>query len=145
MTEVTIYTDGACKGNPGPGGWAAILECRGVEKVLSGGDPACTNNKIELTAAVTALEALTKPCIVTVYSDSKYIVDAINQRWLFNWLKRGWRNSLNEPTPNRELWVRVLEQLKRHRVTFHRVKGHAGNPKNERCDQIAVAEIQKYL
>ena len=145
MTEVTIYTDGACKGNPGPGGWAAILECRGVEKVLSGGDPACTNNKMELTAVVTALEALTKPCIVTVYSDSKYIVDAINQRWLFNWPKRGWRNSLNEPTPNRELWVRMLEQLKRHRVTFHWVKGHAGNPKNVRCDQIAVAEIQKYL
>jgi ribonuclease HI len=145
VTEVTIYTDGACKGNHGPGGWAAILECRGVEKVLSGGDPACTYNKMELTAVVTALEALTKPCIVTVYSDSKYIVDAINRRWLFNWPKRGWRNSLNEPTPNRELWERMLEQLKRHRVTFHWVKGHAGNPKNGRCDQIAVAEIQKYL
>lgn len=143
MNVVTIYTDGACKGNPGPGGWAAILECRGVEKVLSGGDPACTNNKMELTAVVTALEALTKPCIVKVYSDSKYIVDAVNKRWLFNWPKRGWRNSLNEPTPNRELWERMLEQLKRHRVTFHWVKGHAGNPKNERCDQIAVAEIQK--
>lgn len=144
MPNVTLHTDGACKGNPGPGGWAAILECNGHEKVLSGGEPLCTNNRMELMAVVKGLEALTKPCTVLVVSDSKYIVDSVNKRWLFNWPKRGWRNSLNEPTPNRELWERLLMQFRIHKVTFQWVKGHANNAKNERCDQLAVAESLKY-
>jgi len=144
VQDVIIYTDGACKGNPGPGGWAAILECKGTEKELSGGEPQCTNNRMELMAVLKGLEALTKPCNVTIISDSKYVVDSVNKRWLFNWPKRGWRNSLNEPTPNRELWERLLVLLQHHKVTFQWVKGHANNPKNERCDELAVAESLKF-
>jgi len=144
MTYVEIYTDGACKGNPGPGGWAAILECRGVEKVLSGGEPLCTNNRMELMAVIKGLEALNRPCRVKIISDSKYVVDSVTKGWLFNWPNRGWRNSLNEPTPNKELWQRLLLLLERHQVEFVWVKGHANNPKNERCDALAVAESLKY-
>ena len=145
MSEVVIYTDGACSGNPGPGGWAAILECKGTEKVLSGGEASSTNNRMELTAVIESLETLTRPCNVQVFSDSKYVVDAINQKWLPNWVRRGWRNSTNQPTPNKELWQRLLVQLERHQVKFNWVKGHAGHPQNERCDKIAVVECQKYL
>ena len=143
MKTVTIYTDGACSGNPGPGGWGAILRFRGLEKELSGGERETTNNRMELTAAIRGLEALKEPCRVALYTDSQYIANAINQHWLVNWKKRGWKKADKSPVLNRELWEALDAQLSRHDVTFHWVKGHADNAYNNRCDTLAVGQTRK--
>ena len=139
MKTVTIYTDGACSGNPGPGGWGAILEWNGIEKELSGGEDKTTNNRMELMAAIVALEALNRPCQVDLYSDSKYLVDAFNQHWIDSWLKKNWKRGKNEDVKNVDLWKRLLKAKEQHQVSFHWVKGHADNPLNERCDQLATS------
>lgn len=144
MTEVTIYTDGACSGNPGPGGWAAILKYGEAEKVLSGGERETTNNRMELTGVIRGLEALKRPCRVLIYSDSKYVVDAITQGWVYAWKKKGWMRKGNEPAKNPELWERLLELLRIHEVSFSWVKGHAENEMNARCDALAVQESRKF-
>ena len=144
MKEVELYTDGSCSGNPGPGGWGAILRFRGLEKELSGGERETTNNRMELTAAIRGLGALKEPCRVALYTDSQYIANAINQHWLVNWKKRGWKKADKSPVLNRELWEALDAQLSRHDVTFHWVKGHADNAYNNRCDQIAVREREKF-
>ena len=144
MKTVTIYTDGACSGNPGPGGWGAILEWQGHEKELSGGEAQTTNNRMELTAVLTALSLLKEPCTVELYSDSKYVVDAIDKGWLYGWQKKGWIKADKKPVLNVDLWQRLLPELKRHDVHLHWVKGHAENEKNNRCDQLAVAESKKF-
>ena len=143
MKEVELYTDGSCSGNPGPGGWGAILRFRGLEKELSGGERETTNNRMELTAAIRGLEALKEPCRVALYTDSQYIANAINQHWLVNWKKRGWKKADKSPVLNRELWETLDAQLSRHDVTFHWVKGHADNAYNNRCDALAVAQTRK--
>ena len=139
MTQVQIYTDGACRGNPGPGGWGAVLVCGTHERELSGGEPSTTNNRMELTAAIRALEALNRPCTVTLTSDSKYLCDAINLGWARGWRARGWRKADKSPALNADLWETLLELLERHEVTLVWVKGHAGHPYNERCDALATA------
>ena len=144
MKRVELYTDGSCSGNPGPGGWGAILIYQGLEKELSGGAPATTNNRMELTGAIRGLAALKEPCQVELYTDSQYIASAINQHWLENWKKRGWKKADRSPVLNQELWQQLDEQLSRHQVTFHWVKGHADNAYNNRCDALAVAQTQKY-
>ena len=143
MKQVTIYTDGACSGNPGPGGWGAILSFQGVEKELSGGAPETTNNRMELTAVITALEALKEPCVVELYSDSKYVIDALEKGWVWDWKKRGWIKSDKKPALNVDLWERLLPLTQRHELHYHWVKGHAVNPYNNRCDELAVSEWQK--
>ncbi|PKR59903.1 MULTISPECIES: ribonuclease HI [Thalassospira] len=140
--HVEIYTDGACSGNPGPGGWGAILRFKGVEKELSGGDPETTNNRMEMMAAISALEALKRPCIINVYTDSSYVRDGIT-KWIFGWQKRGWKTADKKPVKNVELWQRMLEALKPHQVEWHWVKGHAGHPENERCDELARLAVPR--
>ena len=139
MKTVTLYTDGACSGNPGPGGWGAILEFNGHEKELSGGENNTTNNRMELTAVIEALNCLKEPCKVTLTTDSKYVSDGINQDWAESWQKNGWRKADKKPALNPDLWEKLLHLLKVHDVTIIWVKGHAGHPENERCDQLAVA------
>ncbi len=139
MKTVTIYTDGACSGNPGPGGWGAILEYRGREKELSGAEAETTNNRMELTAVIRALEQLKEPCRVELWSDSKYVTDALTLGWAKGWQAKGWRKPDKKPALNPDLWQRLLELCELHSVTCHWVKGHADNPKNNRCDQLAVA------
>ena len=141
---VIIHTDGGCRPNPGPGGWGAILEWQGHEKELSGGEAQTTNNRMELTAVLTALSLLKEPCIVELYSDSKYVVDAIDKGWLYGWQKKGWIKADKKPVLKVDLWQRLLPELKRHDVHLHWVKGHAENEKNNRCDQLAVAESKKF-
>ncbi len=141
---VELYTDGACSGNPGPGGWAAILRYRGREKVLSGGEAHTTNNRMELTAVITGLSALKEPCAVTLYSDSKYIIDAIQKGWAKKWRANGWMRNAKDPALNPDLWEKLLDLLEKHEVTFVWVKGHAGHPENERCDQLAVAQSKAH-
>ena len=135
---VSIYTDGACSGNPGPGGYGAILVYGKTELVLSGGEPLTTNNRMELTAAIVGLEALKYPCNVRLVSDSRYLVDAIEKDWLRQWKARGWRKSDGKPVLNPDLWQRLDRQLATHAVTFEWIKGHAGHPYNERCDALAT-------
>lgn len=142
--HVEIFTDGACSGNPGPGGYGTILRYGSYEKELSGGEAETTNNRMELTAAIVGLEALNTPCRVTLYSDSKYLVDAIQQGWAEKWRQNGWMRTKKDPALNPDLWERLLDLLKVHEVTFVWVKGHAGHPENERCDALAVAEVQKH-
>lgn len=144
MQIVTIYTDGSCSGNPGPGGWGAILEYNGVEKELSGGEHTTTNNRMELTAVIEALRCLKRPCQVELYSDSKYVIDALSKGWVWGWKKRGWIKSDKKPALNVDLWEQLLPLITTHTVNYHWVKGHAENPKNNRCDQLAVAQSQKY-
>ena len=144
MKTITIYTDGACSGNPGPGGWGAILEWQGHQKELSGGEAQTTNNRMELTAVLTALAILKEPCVVELYSDSKYVVDAIEKGWLYGWQKKGWSTADKKPVLNVDLWQQLLPLLARHDVRLHWVKGHAENEKNNRCDQLAVAESKKF-
>lgn len=141
--SVELFTDGACSGNPGPGGWGAILRYKGAEKELSGGEESTTNNRMELTAAIEGLAALKEPCRVTLYSDSKYLVDAVTKGWAVGWRSRGWRRADKQPALNVDLWQRLLDLLELHEVTFVWVKGHAGHPENERCDRLAVAEYEK--
>ena len=144
MKEVSIYTDGACSGNPGPGGWAAILCYKGQEKVLCGGEKETTNNRMELTAALKALEVLKEPCRVTLKSDSRYLVDAVTRGWAKGWRAKGWMRNAKEPAKNPELWEALLQQLERHQVEFIWIKGHAEDPYNDRCDRLAVAESRKF-
>ena len=141
---VTIYTDGACSGNPGPGGWAAILRYGEHEKELSGGEAQTTNNRMELTAVLRALEALKEPCTVELYTDSKYIADAILKGWVFSWKKNGWRKADKKPALNVDLWEQLLALMERHTLQIHWVKGHADNPYNNRCDELAVEQSQIY-
>lgn len=144
QTEVELFTDGACSGNPGPGGWGAILRCGTREKELSGGSAQTTNNKMELTAAIEGLKALKYPCRVTLCTDSKYVADGITKGWAASWRARGWKKSDGKPALNPELWEALLELCHVHDVKIVWVKGHAGHPENERCDALAVAETQKY-
>ena len=141
--SVTIYTDGACSGNPGPGGWAAVLIANGREKELSGAEPLTTNNRMELLAAAEALEALNAPCTVALHSDSAYLVNAFNDRWIAGWQKRGWKKADKSPVLNRDLWERLIAQDERHDVRWVKVKGHAGVPMNERVDGLAVDAIRR--
>ena len=144
MKNVTIYTDGACSGNPGPGGWGAVLRYGAHERELSGGEAQTTNNRMELTAVIEALRLLKEPCEVELYSDSKYVIDALSKGWVYGWQKKGWKKSDNSPALNVDLWERLLPLLKMHEVEFVWVKGHAGHPENERCDRLAVAWYQNY-
>ena len=143
MKTVTIYTDGACSGNPGPGGWGAILMYGPHKKELSGGERQTTNNRMELTGVITALEALKEPCVVELYSDSKYVIDALEKGWAWGWKKRGWVKSDKKPALNPDLWETLLALTRKHEVRCHWVKGHAENPMNNRCDAMAVAEWKK--
>ncbi len=144
MTKtVEIYTDGACSGNPGKGGWCAILLYGGNEKVLAGGDPDTTNNRMEVYAAIAGLAALKERCVVKLYSDSAYLVNAIEQGWLNGWCRNGWKTSGKQAVKNKDLWERLTELLRAHAVTFVKVKGHADNVYNNRCDEYARAEIGK--
>ena len=145
MKKVELYTDGACKGNPGPGGYGAILVYGGVEKEFSGGEALTTNNRMELLGAITGLAALKEPCEVVLTSDSKYLVDAVNKKWAVGWRQTGWKKSDGKPALNIDLWERLLDLLDMHRVTLIWVKGHAGHPYNERCDRLAVSEAEKFL
>ena len=138
LSFVEMYTDGACSGNPGPGGWGTILRFNGVEKELSGGEAQTTNNRMELLGAITALELLKEPCNVILTSDSKYLVDGINLGWAKSWKKNNWTKADKKPALNADLWGRLLELLEVHDVTFVWVKGHAGHPYNERCDRLAT-------
>lgn len=137
MDEVTIYTDGACSGNPGPGGWGAVLIYKDIKKEISGGSKNTTNNIMEITAVLEALKLLKHPCIVNVYSDSAYVVNCFNQGWIYNWIKKGWKTSGNEPVKNKELWQELYNLTKLHKVTFNKVKGHSDNELNNRCDELA--------
>lgn len=141
--QVEIYTDGSCLNNPGPGGWGAILCWNGVEKELSGGDPDTTNNRMELTAAIMALRALKQPCDVTMTSDSKYLCDGMSKGWAASWKKKGWKKADNSPALNPELWDELLNLCAAHSVKFVWVKGHAGHPYNERCDEMAQARARE--
>ncbi|MBR4232483.1 MAG: ribonuclease HI [Oscillospiraceae bacterium] len=143
MKEVTIYTDGACSGNPGPGGWGAILRYGSAVKEMSGGDPETTNNRMELIGVITALSALKEPCRVTLYTDSQYVESAVNLGWLESWQRRGWRRKGGE-VKNPDLWQALIPLLETHDVTFVWVKGHAENEYNNRCDELAVAESRKF-
>ena len=144
MKNVTIYTDGACSGNPGPGGWGTILRYGEHEKELSGGEANTTNNRMELTAVISALKLLKEPCEVELWSDSKYVVDAVSKGWVYSWQKKGWRKADNKPALNVDLWETLLPLLRMHDVRWHWVKGHAENEYNNRCDALAVAESRKY-
>jgi len=142
--HVEIFTDGACSGNPGPGGWGAILRYNGCEKELSGGAPETTNNRMELAAAIEALSALREPCDVTLCSDSRYLVDAVTKRWVYGWRQKGWKRPDGSPALNADLWERLLPLLERHSVRLVWVKGHADHPENERCDRLAVAQSRRF-
>lgn len=142
MPEVTIYTDGACSGNPGPGGWGAILIMGEHRKELSGFEAKTTNNRMEIQAAISSLGALTKPCKVKLYSDSAYLVNAFLQNWIRNWLRNGWVNSKKEPVENQDLWKELLRVSGQHEVEWIKVKGHADNPHNNRCDELARAAVK---
>ena len=143
ISEVTIYTDGACSGNPGPGGWAAILMAGGAKKEMSGGERDTTNNRMELMAVIEGLKALKRPCKVDIYSDSAYVVNAFEQNWIGKWVKNGWKNSAKAEVANSDLWKELIDLTTMHNVTFHKVKGHADNEFNNRCDVLAVAEWKK--
>ena len=144
MKTVTLYTDGACSGNPGPGGWGAILSYNGVEKELSGGEANTTNNRMELTAVIRGLEALKEPCIVELYSDSKYVIDALEKGWAKSWQAKNWKKPDKKPALNPDLWEKLLALTDIHTLSYHWVKGHADNPKNNRCDEMAVEQSQLY-
>lgn len=145
MKKVEIFTDGACSGNPGPGGYGAILRYNGHEKEISGGEKETTNNRMELTAVIEALKCLKEPCNVTLTTDSKYVCDAINKRWVFSWEKNGWKKADKKPALNVDLWEQLLDILDKHNVEFVWVKGHNGHKYNERCDELAVGEYNKII
>ncbi len=144
MKHIDIYTDGACSGNPGPGGWGAILRYNGHERELSGGEANTTNNKMELKAVIMALKALKEPCDVTLTTDSQYVCNAVNKGWIYNWKKNNWIKSDKTQAKNIELWEELLPLLRRHKVSFVWVRGHNGHPENERCDKLATDEAKKY-
>ena len=143
LKKVEIFADGACSGNPGPGGWGAVLRYETVEKELSGGEDNTTNNRMELLAAITGLEALKEPCKVKLWSDSKYLIDGITKGWARSWRAKGWKKSDGKPALNVELWEKLLELDEFHTIEYEWIKGHAGHPENERCDAMAVSEWQK--
>ncbi|GAA4522901.1 ribonuclease HI [Chelativorans composti] len=143
MKRVEIFTDGACSGNPGPGGWGAILRYKGVEKELKGGEPETTNNRMELKAATEALNALKEPCEIDLYTDSNYVREGISG-WIHAWKRNGWKTSANKPVKNAELWQALDEATRRHKIHWHWVKGHAGHPENERADALARAGMAPY-
>lgn len=143
MPKVIIYTDGACSGNPGPGGWAAVLICGENKKEISGGNPDTTNNIMELTAILEALKSLKVECDVQLYSDSAYCVNAFNQNWIYGWIKKGWRTSDGSEVKNKEIWQEIYSLTQKHNVTFNKVKGHSNVELNNRCDELARGEILK--
>lgn len=142
MEKIIIYTDGACSGNPGPGGWAAVLIYNGKEKEISGGNKNTTNNIMEITAVIEGLKALKYPCEVELYSDSAYVVNTFTQGWIFNWMQKGWKTASGDSVKNKELWQELYSLTKIHKVTFNKVKGHAGNHYNNRCDELARDAIK---
>ena len=137
MDNILLYTDGACSGNPGPGGWGAVLIFNGIEKELSGANPSTTNNIMEITAVIEGLKALKRPCNVNIYSDSAYVVNCFEKDWINNWIKNNWVNSKKEPVKNKELWLELYNFTKIHKVTFNKVKGHSNVKYNNRCDELA--------
>jgi ribonuclease HI len=144
VKEVNVHTDGACSGNPGPGGWAALLRYGSSERVISGGEPATTNNRMELRAVIEALGALREPCRVAIHTDSAYIANAFEEGWIENWKRRGWMTSGRKPVKNRDLWEALLAAIARHEVTFVKVKGHADDELNNRVDALAVSAMDAY-
>lgn len=144
LDDVIIYTDGACSGNPGPGGWAAILIFNNTKKEISGGLKDTTNNIMEMTAVIESLKCLKHACNVNIFSDSAYVVNAFNEKWIYGWIKNNWRTSNKEPVKNKELWEELYSLTKIHTVTFNKVKGHANNDFNNRCDELAVAQSQLF-
>lgn len=144
LTKVEMFTDGACSGNPGPGGWGTILRCNGTEKEMSGGEGNTTNNRMELLAVINGLSALNRKCDVTIYTDSQYVVNGITKGWAESWKKNGWRKKDKKPALNADLWDTLLTLLAEHKYSFVWLKGHDGHPENERCDALAVAESKKF-
>ncbi|HWR21917.1 MAG TPA: ribonuclease HI [Feifaniaceae bacterium] len=142
MKEITIYTDGACSGNPGPGGWGAILQYKNHKKEISGGEGETTNNRMELMAAICALEALLEPCKVDLYTDSAYVCRAFTESWIVNWQRNGWKTAGKQDVENQDLWKRLLKQTEVHTVIWHKVKGHSDNENNNRCDALARAAVK---
>lgn len=142
--RVSIYTDGACSGNPGPGGWAALLFWRDQKKEISGFASDTTNQRMELTAALRGLEAMKKPCVIDLYSDSAYLINAFQKNWLAGWQRNGWLNAKKQPVANQDLWEGLLKLTGLHSVTWHKVRGHADNENNNRCDELARGEIRKH-
>ena len=145
MKHIDIYTDGSCRCNPGPGGWGAILVYKGIEKELCGGEENTTNNRMELTAVIKALQALKEPCDITLTSDSKYVLDALTNGWAESWRSKGWKKADKSPALNPDLWEILLNEVQKHQITYVWVKGHAGHPYNERCDEMAQNESLKFL
>ena len=143
MKKVILYTDGACSGNPGIGGWAFILDYKGAKKRVAGGELNTTNNRMELTAVIQGLKALKEPCKVEIYSDSAYVVNAFKNDWIISWQLNNWKNSQNKEVLNKDLWLELLDLCSKHTTTFIKVKGHADNEQNNECDRMAVAEVQK--
>ena len=144
MKKIELFTDGACSGNPGPGGWGAILRYNGHEKELCGGEAETTNNRMELTAVIEGLSALKEPCEIELFTDSKYVCDTVSKRWVYSWKSNGWKKADKKPALNVDLWEKLLELLDTHKVNFNWIKGHAGHPENERCDTLAVEYYQKF-
>lgn len=142
MKQVTIYTDGACSGNPGPGGWGCVLMYGQHKKEMSGGEPQTTNNRMEIQAALSALSVLKESCIVDIYTDSAYLCNAVEKKWLVNWQKNGWKTASKSPVENQDLWQVLIALMNQHKVTFHKVKGHADNEYNNRCDALARGAIK---
>ncbi|MEG0091132.1 MAG: ribonuclease HI [Oscillospiraceae bacterium] len=145
MKTVELFTDGACKGNPGPGGWCAILRYNEKECVVSGGEKDTTNNRMELSAVLFGLKALKEPCKVILTSDSKYVLDSISKGWVYSWQKKGWKKSDGKPALNVDLWQQLLPEIKKHDMSYNWIKGHNGHDENERCDALAVAESEKFV
>ncbi len=143
MKRIEMFTDGACSGNPGPGGWGTILRYKGVEKELCGGEHETTNNRMEMTAVISGLKALNEPCEVDIFTDSKYVCDSVQKGWVYSWKKNNWRKADKKPALNVDLWEEMLILLEKHEVTFHWLKGHVGHPENERCDAMAVLQSHK--
>ena len=142
MKDVIIYTDGACSGNPGPGGWGTILIYKDIKKEISGGAKNTTNNIMEMTAVIEGLKLLKEPCNVKIYSDSAYVVNAFNEKWIDGWIKENWQNSKKEPVKNKELWLELIDLIKIHNIEFIKVKGHSDNELNNRCDELARKAIR---
>lgn len=145
MKQVDIFTDGACSGNPGPGGWGAILRYKGTDKKISGGEAQTTNNRMELTAVIEALKLLKEPCEVTLWTDSKYVADGLGKGWAAGWKKNGWKKADKKPALNPDLWDELLSLNDKHTITIRWIKGHASHPENEKCDKMAVSESQKFI
>lgn len=144
MKRIQIFTDGACSGNPGPGGWGAVLRYKGVEKELSGGEAETTNNRMELTALIKALEALKEPCEITLCSDSQYVINGLEKGWAKGWKARGWKKADKSPALNPDLWDKLLTLTQPHTIHYVWIKGHAGHPENERCDRLAVEQSKRF-